>query len=181
VARVELEYTEKGVTIMSKITLSNTIKLFFILAFLFTALPRVAFAGDDFAKVVYHADFSDPKRFSAMLQNVFNMTTTYENEMMEYDIRIVFLSKGIRFVTRDNLKGTPFEANKEFVKQREDLFKRLKSLQEMRGIKLEVCAITQELMGLDKATFIPGVTMVTSGVVQIASLQSQGFAYLKVE
>jgi len=165
---------------MPTITLSKTIKLFLILVFLFSALPRITLA-DDIAKVVYHADFSDPNRFSAMLQNIFNMTTTYENEMMDYDIRIVFLSKGIRFVTSDNLKGTPFEANKAFVKQREDLFKRLKSLQEIRGIKLELCAITQEQVGVDKTTLIPGVKMVTSGVVQIANLQRQGFAYLKVE
>ena len=166
---------------MPTITLTNTIKLFFILAFIFTALPRAALADDGIAKVVYHADFSEPKRFSAMLQNIFNMTTTYENEMMDYDIRIVFLSKGIRFVTRDNMKGTPFEADKEFIKEREDFFKRLASLQELRGIKLELCTITQELIGLDKSTLIPGVKMVTSGVVQIAKLQSQGFAYLKVE
>jgi intracellular sulfur oxidation DsrE/DsrF family protein len=166
---------------MPTITLSNTIKLFFILAFIFTALPRATFADDGIAKVVYHADFSEPKRFSAMLQNIFNMTTTYENEMMDYDIRIVFLSKGIRFVTKDNMKGTPFEADKEFIKEREDFFKRLASLQDIRGIKLELCTITQELIGLDKSTLIPGVKMVTSGVVQIAKLQSQGFAYLKVE
>jgi hypothetical protein len=166
---------------MPTVTLSNTIKLCFILVLLFTALPRTTLADDDVAKVVYHADFSDPKRFSAMLQNIFNMTTTYENDMMDYDIRIVFLSKGIRFVTRDNLSGTPFEADKEFVKQREDFFKRLASLQEMRGIKLELCTITQELVGIDKSTLIPGVKMVTSGVVQIAKLQRQGFAYLKVE
>lgn len=166
---------------MPTITLSNAIKLCFILALLFTALPRTTLADDDIAKVVYHADFSDPKRFSAMLQNIFNMTTTYENDMMDYDIRIVFLSKGIRFVTRDNLKGTPFEADEEFAKQREDFFKRLASLQDMRGIKLELCTITQELVGIDKSTLIPGVKMVTSGVVQIAELQHQGFAYLKVE
>ena len=161
-------------------TFSNTIKLFLIV-FSFTVLPGTTFADDAVAKVVYHADFSEPKRFSAMLQNIFNMTTTYENELMDYDIRIVFLSKGIRFVTRDNLKGTPFEAGKEFVKQREDLIKRLASLQEIRGVKLELCAITQKMMGLDQSALIPGVKLVTSGVVQIAKLQSKGFAYLKVE
>jgi intracellular sulfur oxidation DsrE/DsrF family protein len=166
---------------MSAITFSKTIKQFFILVFLFTALPITTHADDGVAKVVYHADFSEPNRFSAMLQNVFNMTIAYENEMIEYDIRIVFLSKGIRFVTRDNLKGTPFVADKAFIKQREDIIKRLASLQDTRGIKLELCTITQELIGLDKSKLIPGVKMVTSGVVQIAKLQNQGFAYLKVE
>ena len=159
----------------------NTIKIFIVLMLFATVFPRAALADDDIAKVVYHADFSEPKRFSAMLQNIFNMTTTYENDLMDYDIRIVFLSKGIRFVTKDNLKGTPFEADKEFVNQREDFIKRLASLQEIRGIKLELCAITQKMVGLDKSALIPGVKLVTSGVVQIAKLQSKGFAYLKVE
>ena len=166
---------------MSSTTLPNTIKLLFILACLCTTLPRTALADEGIAKVVYHADFADPQRFSAMLQNIYNMTTTYENDLMDYDIRVVFLSKGIRFVTRDNMKGTPFEANKAFVKQREDFHKRLATLQDMRGIKLELCTITLESIGLDQATIIPDVTLVTSGVVQIAKLQGQGFAYLKVE
>jgi len=160
---------------------SNVIKFLFIIAFLYTSMPATTLANDDIAKVVYHADFADQKRFSAMLQNIFNMTTTYENDLMEYDIRIVFLSKGIRFITTDNLKGTPFEADKEFIKQRGDFIKRLSSLQSTRGIKLELCTITQEITGVDKSKLIPGVTMVRSGVVQIAKLQSQGYAYLKVE
>jgi hypothetical protein len=169
---------------MPTIFISTTLKLLFVLAFILTALPKTTLADDAddaVAKVVYHADFDDPKRFSAMLQNVFNMTMAYENDMMDYDIRIVFLSKGIRFVTRDNLKGTPFAADQAFKEQRENFIKRLASLQNMRGIKLELCTITQELIGLNKVSLIPGVKMVTSGVVQIAKLQSQGFAYLKVE
>lgn len=166
---------------MPTINHSNVIKFLFILTFLFASIPGTTLADDDIAKVVYHADFADQKRFSAMLQNIFNMTTTYENDLMDYDIRIVFLSKGIRFITTDNLKGTPFEADKEFIKQRGDLIKRLASLQDIRGIKLELCTITQEMVGVDKSKLIPGVKMVPSGVVQIAKLQSQGFAYLKVE
>lgn len=162
-----------------------TKSIFFLISVLFilitATVPSPVLASDDVAKVVYHADFNSAKRFSAMLQNIFNMTTTYENELREYDVRVVFLSKGVRFVTRDNLKGTPFEADKSFLEQREDLIKRLASLQDIRGIKLEMCNITLESIGLDKALLISGVTMVTSGVVQIADLQHQGFAYLKVE
>jgi len=137
--------------------------------------------NEEVAKVVYHVDFDDPKRLSALIQNVFNMTTTYENEFVEYDIRIVFLSKGIRFLTRDNLKGTPFAADKKFLSMREDLITRLKSLNTIRDIKLSLCNITRELIRLDEDDLIPGVELVTSGVVEIAKLQSQGFAYLKVE
>jgi len=155
--------------------------LVFFISLIVFSLPRVVLADDGVYKVVYHADFSEPARFSAMLQNIFNMTTTYENEMMDYDIRIVFLSKGIRFLTRNNLKGTPFEADKEFLKQREDFLVRLKSLREIRDVKLELCKITKDAVKLSDKELIPGVKMVVSGVVQIAKLQREGFSYLKVE
>lgn len=135
----------------------------------------------DVAKVVFHADYADPQRMSAMLTSIFNMVTTYENEFKEYDIRIVFLSHGIQFLTHDRLKNTPFEVNDKQAKLREDLITRLITLHKMQNINLSLCDITRQAIGLDKSKLIPGVTMVTSGVVEIAKLQSQGFSYLKVQ
>lgn len=133
------------------------------------------------AKVVYHADYGDPARFSAMLTSIFNMATTYENEFIDYDIRIVFLSQGIKFLTTDRLKGTALVVDDEQAKLREPLLIRLKTLHEMQHINLSLCEITLEAVGLDKAKLIPGVQLVNSGVVEIAKLQSQGFSYLKVQ
>lgn len=133
------------------------------------------------AKVVYHADYADPVRLGSMLTSIFNMVTTYENEFIDYDIRIVFLSHGIRFLTEDRLKGTPFEVDNKFHEQRKELITRLKTLHNMQKINLSLCNITREAINLDKDKLIPGVTLVTSGVVEIAKLQSQGFSYLKVQ
>lgn len=133
------------------------------------------------AKVVWHVDFADPRRLSAMIQNVNNMVMTYQNKMEDYDIRIVFLAGGIRFVTHDPLKGTPFAEDPEYKKRRPELIQRLQQLQEMHGVKLELCEITREVLNLAKEKIIPGVTPVRSGVVRIAELQHQGFAYLKIE
>ena len=157
------------------------IKRFLSLLLLLFAFNNFALAEDDVAKVVYHADFSDPKRFSTMLQNIFNMTTTYENELRDYDIRVVFIATGIRFITQDSLKGSSIEADEKFKKERADFMKRLASLQEIRGVKLELCTITLNSFGLDAATLIKNVTLVPSGVVQIADLQHKGFAYLKIQ
>ena len=142
-----------------------------------------AFAEDttETAKVVFHADYSDPQRMSSMLTSIFNMVTTYENEFIDYDIRIVFLSHGIQFLTHDRLKGTPFEVSDKQSRLREDLITRLTTLHNMQHINLSLCDITRQAINLDKSKLIPGVTMVTSGVVEIAKLQSQGFAYLKVQ
>jgi intracellular sulfur oxidation DsrE/DsrF family protein len=135
----------------------------------------------DAAKVVFHADYADPQRMSSMLTSIFNMVTTYENEFMDYDIRIVFLSHGIQFLTRDRLKGTPFEVDDKQAELRKDLITRITTLHDMKNINISLCEITRQAISLDKDELIPGVTLVTSGVVEIAKLQSQGFSYLKVQ
>ena len=132
-------------------------------------------------KVVWHADFADPRRFSAMLTSINNMITTYQNDMVDYDVRIVFVSYGIRFVTDDKLVGTPFAEDKALAAKRRELRDRLQSLHEIQGVKLELCDITRQAVGLDKDKLMPGVDLVPSGVVRIAELEDQGFAYLKVE
>jgi intracellular sulfur oxidation DsrE/DsrF family protein len=137
--------------------------------------------GADVVKVVYHADFSDPRRFSALLTSVNNMVNYYENEMVDYDVRIVFVAHGIRFVTDDKLSGTPFTEDSELSERRENLKGRLSSLNEVKGVKLELCDITRSQVKLDSGQLYEGVTSVPSGVVQLAKLQHDGFAYIKIE
>lgn len=133
------------------------------------------------ARVVWHVDFGAPKRLSAMIQNVNNMVSTYQGSLQEYDVRVVFLAAGIRFVTDDPLSRTPFAEDAQLRQQRKDLIQRLHQLRELHGVKLEYCELTREAINLPKDKIIAGVEPVTSGVVRIAELQSKGYAYLKVE
>ena len=138
--------------------------------------------ADDEPKVVYHADFSDPRRFSAMLTSINNMVTHYQNELVDYDVRIVFVAHGIRFLTDDSLSGTPFEEDAEMAERRENNASRLNALRTVQGVKLELCDITRSQIGLAEDKLYEGVSMVPSGVVRIAELQqSEGFAYIKIE
>jgi len=132
-------------------------------------------------KVVYHADFADPRRFSAMLASINNMVTVYQSDLKEYDVRIVFVSHGIRFLTADPLKGTPFAEDAALKAQRQELLERVRSLHDTQGVKLELCNITLEAAHLDPKKLLPGVRLVPSGVVRLAELQHRGFAYLKIE
>jgi intracellular sulfur oxidation DsrE/DsrF family protein len=138
-------------------------------------------ASDDVVKVVYHADFSDARRFSAMLTSINNMVTTYQNELVEYDVRIVFVSHGIRFLTDDRLEATPFKSDSLLEERRDNLKGRLTSLQNVQDVKLELCDITRAQINLDDGKLYQGVGLVRSGVVRIAELQHQGFAYIKIE
>ena len=154
----------------------------FLLTLLLLFTYSYSHAEDDgVGRVVYHADFSDPRRFSAMLTSINNMVTYYTNELIEYDVRIVFVAHGIRFVTDNKLSGTAFAADQELEERRENLKGRLTSLNKVQGVKLELCDITRSQIGLDQSELYENVEAVTSGVVRIAELQQQGFAYIKIE
>ncbi len=161
-------------------SLFKTLLMAVFLATSFTGSAVLA-DDDDMIKVVYHADFSDPRRFSAMLTSINNMMLYYQNEMVDYDVRIVFVAHGIRFLTDEKLKNTPFAEDKEMAERRESNTGRLSSLASLYDVKLELCDITRTGISLDKAKVMDAVELVPSGVVRIAELQSQGFSYIKIE
>ena len=104
------------------------------------AVPRDSQAHTDATelRVVYHADFADPRRFSAMLTSINNMINTYRNDLIDFDIKIVFVAHGIRFVTDDELRKTPFSEDAALAERRENLKGRLLSLHKVHGVDLEL-------------------------------------------
>jgi len=137
--------------------------------------------ASDVVKVVYHADFSDPRRFSAMLTSINNMVTYYQDELLDYDVRIVFVAHGIRFLTDDKLEGTPFASDAALQERRSNIKGRLSSLNNVQGVKLELCDITRAQIKLPEEQLYAAVESVPSGVVRLAELQHKGFAYIKIE
>ena len=134
------------------------------------------------AKVVYHVDYGDPQRLSSMLTSINNMMTHYQNEFMDADVRVVFMSDGIRFTTDNNLEGTPFETDQAFIEGRDELRMRLAGLKQTHGIQYELCDITRTRVRLDHDDVYDKVSLVPSGVVRLAELQNeQGFAYIKID
>ena len=144
-------------------------------------IPLQVVRAEQPAKVVWHVDFSSPSRFSATLTSLYNMATTYDSDLREYDIRVVFVGRGMRFLTDMRLAGTPFAATRKYRKRRKELKDRFRSLQSSFKIKIELCNITRAAINLDKEKLYPGVALVQSGVVRIAELQSKGYAYIKMQ
>ena len=138
-------------------------------------------AADDGAKVVYHVDFKDPTRYSATLTSINNIMNFYESELMEADVHLVFVGYGLRFSTDDNLKGTPYEAGEALLERRAEFKGRLDALINMRNVKVHLCDKTRDEVGLAKDKVYKGIELTTSGVAKIAILQSEGYAYLKIQ
>lgn len=152
-----------------------------LLSFSLLFAVNSAHAADDGAKVVYHVDFKDPTRYSATLTSINNIMNYYQNELMEPEVHLVFVGFGLRFTTDDTLKGTPYEHDAALLERRDEFKGRLDALINVRGVKVHLCDKTRDEVGLDPEKIYKGIEMTASGVAKIAILQSEGFAYLKIQ
>lgn len=125
---------------------------------------------------LYHCDFGDPQRFSAMLQNMNNHYSAYEFDSFKLKLVMVVHSAGIKFFL-DDLAGTPWE--KETIDP--DIYKRFAALAKY-GAEAYLCQITYKRLKIDPARTRSDAFLkfVPSGVATVAELQGKGFAYLKV-
>lgn len=140
-------------------------------------LSSLAVQASDIARAVYHVDYGDADRYSLTLTSVNNMLNAFEQDLRDYDVQIVFVGLGARFVTDDRKAGS----DKALDARRAELKGRLESLHEVRGVKLAVCNNTLGDMGIPAQSLYPGVEVVASGVAYIADQQAQGAAYLKIQ
>lgn len=124
---------------------------------------------------LYHCDFGDDERYSAMLRNINNHLSVYDFDPLKTKIVIVAHSAGIKYHLK-TLAGTPWE-KKEIDP---DLSKRMDALAKY-GVEVYLCRITFERQKLDLALAKDAgyIKVVPSGVATVAALQAKGFAYLK--
>jgi len=118
-----------------------------------------AFAPD---KVVYHFDNAAAQGLKG-LRNVRNHIDTDPTAR----ITVVTHAEGVDML----MEGAKAATGAEYA----PLVSALKS----RGVSFEICEITLKNRGLKKEQFIQEADFTPSGVVRIAKLQGQGYAYIK--
>ena len=119
----------------------------------------VAWAQD---KVAYHISDAAAQALGG-LRNVKNHLDTDPGAQ----ITVVTHANGVDFLMTDakDRNGNPYEVTvQELVR---------------RGVKFEVCEITLKNRGLKREQFIEEAKFTPSGVVRLAKLQGQGFAYIR--
>jgi intracellular sulfur oxidation DsrE/DsrF family protein len=126
---------------------------------LLTVAAATASAGDD---VVYHIN-DTAQQALAGLRNVRNHLDT---------------DPGAKITVLTHAFGVDFLM--EGMKDRnENAFAATVAALAARGVKFEVCEITLKNRNLKKEQFIQEVDFTPSGVVRLAKLQKQGYAYIK--
>ncbi len=131
----------------------------FIASIALVLCTGAAFAQD---KVLYHFDNAVAQGLKG-LRNVRNHIDTDPTAK----ITVVTHAEGVDML----MEGAKSANGTEYA----PLVSALKS----RGVTFEICEITLKNRGLKKDQFIQEADFTPSGVVRIAKLQSQGYAYIK--
>jgi uncharacterized protein len=113
-------------------------------------------------KVVYHVNDAASQAL-ATLRNIGNHLDTDASAQ----ITVVTHAQGVDFLMNDAVdrNNNPFAAAVSALRN--------------RGVKFEVCEITLKNRNLSKEQFIQEADFTPSGVVRLAKMQIQGFAYIK--
>ncbi len=131
-----------------------------LIAGLALALAAAGAAAQD--KVVYHINDTASQALGG-LRNLKNHLDTDPRAQ----ITVVTHATGVDFLMQDakDRNGNPHEiAVQELVR---------------RGVRFEVCEITLKNRNLKREQFIAEATYTPSGVVRLAKLQTQQYAYIK--
>ena len=126
------------------------------------ALAAFAVAAQAQDTVAYHIDDTASQALKG-LRNIRNHLDTDPG----VKITVVTHALGVDFLmtgTKDR-NESPYDATVAALKA--------------RGVKFEVCEITLKNRNLKKEQFIEEAEFTPSGVVRLAKLQKQGFAYIK--
>jgi hypothetical protein len=126
---------------------------------------------------LYHCDFGNDQRYSALLRNINNHLSVYDFDPFKAKVVIVAHGPGIKYHLK-SLAGTPWEKDPAIDP---DLEKRMEGLAKF-GVDVYLCQITFKLQKIDLtlAKDAPYIKLVPSGVATVAALQAKGFGYIKV-
>ena len=113
-------------------------------------------------KVVYHVSDTESQALGA-LRNVRNHLDTDPTAK----IIVVTHAQGVDFLIEGakDKNGSPYAGPVSALKS--------------RGVTFEVCEITLKTRGLTKDQFLQEADFTPSGVVRLAKLQGQGYAYIR--
>lgn len=119
----------------------------------------VAWAQDT---VIYHIDHTDNQAVKGLrnMRNHLDVDPTAR-------LTVVTHAQGVDFL----MEGAKDPAGNAYVS--------LVSALAARGVKFEICEITLKNRNLKREQFIQEVAFTPSGVVRVAKLQKQGYAYIK--
>ena len=132
-----------------------------------SSIGQIALADDSPHKVVIHVDDNDPKRMNMALNNVANVKKYYDSIDEEVIIELVAYGPGLHMFRADTSPVTD----------------RISTMSlEIENLTFSACGNTHTAMSKKagkEVTLLDEAQLVPSGVIQLITLQEQGYAYVR--
>jgi uncharacterized protein len=136
-----------------------------ILAILTLGTGCATLFGQDKQKVVYHINFNDEKQLNAALGNVKNHINAIGKDKI--DVKVVMHGNGVDLLKTAN---TDLDMQQKVISLKKD------------GVAFEVCnntLVNKKINYKNDLFDVSEKDLVPSGVAELATLQQQGYVYIK--
>ena len=153
--------------------------LFYKIIVLFILFSVAAVAEEGIVKkVVYDLTTGDIKRFEKnLLSGIVAHQIYYQNRLEELEVQVIVHGDAYKFFMKD-LSHTLYQKEKNLLKTKDSLGKRLNTLAKQYNVIFLVCRIGTIDRKLDTKAFYPFVSFVQSAPVGLIDAQNKGYAYL---
>ncbi|MBO8171403.1 MAG: DsrE family protein [Bacillaceae bacterium] len=111
-------------------------------------------------RTVVQINMADPKKWHVIMNNIKNLHRAFDGDI---EIEVVAFGQGVGLLLK----------NVDYVEgMREELMQ--------LGVGFSICRNTLNAKGMTPDDFLPGVSVVPSGVAEIVKKQEQGWTYLSL-
>jgi len=141
-------------------------------AMLFTVVQ----AGVTPVRIVYHINLEEPGRQTAALRNIANQIDALGEQ--PFDLRVVLHGPGLSLLLKPDAILHTDRLN--YANAERGILQQVRQLRR-QGVSFWVCRNTLSRYGLSRADLHPAAnaSLIASGIIELARLQSLGYAYIK--
>ncbi len=137
-------------------------------------------ADGEVAKVVFDLTTGNLQTFEKkVLKGIAVHKAHYEGQLKELEVAVVIHGGAYKFFVKD-LKRSPFSSDKELVKARPELEKRIAALAEIYEVAFLMCDSGRVSNKLQKDAIYDFVTMVPNAAIGLIDKQQEGFSYIPI-
>ncbi|WP_130470333.1 DsrE family protein [Candidatus Magnetaquicoccus inordinatus] len=134
-----------------------------------------ALQGVSEGKVVFDIGMANPQTLPLYLKVIAQTHADLLRQKVTPNIILAFRGGAVKLVS-NNREALPMEHHPKL----EEIAALLADLQQKPGVRMEVCALATNLMGVDNGTILPGIKVVGNTFVSLTGYHAQGYAAIPI-
>lgn len=114
-------------------------------------------------KICFHVD--EVERWDTCMANVFNTLIYFESHAVDGALMVIANSAAVAVLTKEGA-------------ERAGIAEDLKNYID-KGVVIKACANALKGKNIEPEELLPGISVVSAGIIELANMQAEGFAYIR--